>query len=99
MDTGNYLLNFKRCKGCGAKSLLLMIEKHREEEEHEDEYKERITYKHSCSECGHIVSEHFYGFTVEDDTQIYEMECLLCGSGYDTRSIYVEDPKQMSKYM
>ena len=37
----------------------------------------------ACCECQHIIARHTYSFSVEDGTQEYEMNCMLCGHGED----------------
>ncbi|XP_013411167.1 protein Churchill [Lingula anatina] len=94
IETGSYLMNFAKCAHCNNLGDVKIVNRTEEEEDGE----ELITYQHVCQECGHIIANHRYSFYVEDDEyQMYEMECLLCGRGEDSRSVMPTDPKHMQQ--
>jgi|ERR1711934_1346990 len=88
IEQGAYMINFKKCRNCGLQDVKTT---NRLCCDNDDE--ESITYQHSCGSCEHIIAEHEYTFKVEGDYQVYEMNCLLCGSAEDQRSILPVDPR------
>jgi len=67
-----------------------------------DEYEEEATYDHVCTQCGHVIAQHYYAFRVcrqVDEcakrtgrvTQEYYMECTLCGKGMDESIVCREE--------
>jgi hypothetical protein len=46
-----------------------------------------------CNNCQHVVSEHSYHFSIEGEFQVYEMDCMLCGYGEDSRTILPFDSR------
>ncbi|XP_025105280.1 protein Churchill-like [Pomacea canaliculata] len=88
LESGSYLLNYAGCQNCSAKDLQIMNRICTEEDE-----EELITYQHVCSQCNHVVANHEYTFKVEGEYQEYEMSCMLCGNGEDSRSIMPYDPR------
>ncbi|KAL8619557.1 hypothetical protein ACOMHN_019613 [Nucella lapillus] len=87
LETGSYMLNYKGCAHCGGREVDI---KNRVVTEDVDEL---VTYQHVCSHCEHVVANHEYTFKVADEYQEYEMSCLLCGNGEDSRSIMPYDPR------
>ncbi|XP_070179586.1 protein Churchill-like isoform X2 [Littorina saxatilis] len=87
LETGSYLVNYAGCNECGGRDILI---KNRIVSEDEDEL---ITFQHVCLHCEHIVANHEYSFKVVEEFQEYEMSCLLCGNGEDSRSIMPCDPR------
>ena len=57
--------------------------------EMDGDIEEEITYTHVCAECGHVIGEHWYSFSVlENGTQqVYMMDCILCGHAADTKKL------------
>jgi hypothetical protein len=49
-----------------------------------------------CGECGHVIASHSHVFAVKDGVQEYSMECMLCGSSEDERSVLPVDPQQFA---
>ncbi|CAH1791946.1 unnamed protein product [Owenia fusiformis] len=91
LENGSYWMNFTHCAKCQAgKDTIKITER---SEEHGDEGDEMIKYKHICERCGHVIADHEYTFCVSEDFQEYQMFCLLCGRGEDTRSILPNDPR------
>lgn len=83
-DSGANMLNFKACAACGKKGFLKSnVIKHDLDggDEDEDMTIEELHYQHLCAMCGHVVAEHFYTYTQDDEEQEFNMECLLCGRG------------------
>lgn len=91
MDNGSYLMNFAGCHDCGKLDVIAITNRHCTDEDDDDE--EIITYQHICSTCGHVIANHEYTFRVEDEYQVYEMDCVLCGRADDSRSIMPCDPR------
>ncbi|KAL4237363.1 Protein Churchill [Mactra antiquata] len=90
LDTGSYMLNFVGCAQCGDKHGLTVVNRQTTEDE---DGEETITYQHICKSCNHVIANHEHLFRVEDDYQIYEMLCSLCGRSDDQRSIMPCDPR------
>ncbi|KAL5481867.1 hypothetical protein EMCRGX_G022127 [Ephydatia muelleri] len=90
LETGSYLLNYAGCSNCNAKGFMKESEKVSEVEN--DGSVERISYKHTCQECGHVIATHEYTF--ED----YTMDCDLCGHGEIQVSILPDDPREKQLY-
>ncbi|XP_078000853.1 protein Churchill-like isoform X2 [Glandiceps talaboti] len=93
LDTGAYLFNFQECCECKQRVPLKMVDRHEETDDDDDE--ESVTYQHVCSNCMHIVAEHHYTFSVQDDFQEYQMFCMLCGRGADSVSVLPDDPRKL----
>ncbi|XP_070578849.1 protein Churchill-like [Ptychodera flava] len=91
LDTGAYLLNFQGCSECKVREPLVVRDRH---EETEEDGEETVTYQHVCPNCMHVIAEHSYTFSVEDDFQEYQMFCMLCGRGADTVSVLPDDPRR-----
>eukprot|EP00743_Colponemidia_sp_Colp-15_P008223 GILK01008921.1.p1 GENE.GILK01008921.1~~GILK01008921.1.p1 ORF type:complete len:165 (-),score=22.51 GILK01008921.1:220-714(-) len=88
LEEGTYLHNYKGCKQCGLRDMLIARDrKHVAQEGELDEFEETIEFEHSCPNCSHVVSTHFYSFAVslQEQTnelvQDYQMQCHLCGKG------------------
>ena len=79
-ESGSYLVNFKACKECGVRSMLVIKNKVCEGDEDEDNECE-ITFDHHCSKCNHKICQHFYQYQLDDGYHKYIMECQLCGRG------------------
>ncbi|XP_031551034.1 protein Churchill-like [Actinia tenebrosa] len=86
VENGSYLWNYECCKECGKKEPIEIT--NRTEEDDNDE--ELVTYKHVCTICGHVIAEHTYTFSVDEEYQAYTMTCLLCGRGSDLIRINIE---------
>ncbi|XP_046551878.1 protein Churchill-like [Haliotis rubra] len=91
VDSGSYMVNYAQCADCKIRGEVKVINRVCIEEENGDEV---ITYQHVCKSCEHVIGDHEYIFRVEDDYQVYEMSCLLCGNGEDERSILPVDPQK-----
>lgn len=79
-ESGSYLVNFKRCKECGVRSMITIKNKEINGDEDIDNETE-ITFDHHCSRCGHKICQHFYSYELDDGYHKYLMECQLCGRG------------------
>ncbi|XP_060554801.1 protein Churchill-like [Ruditapes philippinarum] len=90
LDNGSYMLNFAGCANCGEKSSITTINRQTSEDDADEEI---ITYQHICQSCSHVVANHEHVFRIEEDYQVYEMLCLLCGRSDDQRSILPCDPR------
>ncbi|KAH9498251.1 Protein Churchill [Bulinus truncatus] len=88
VDQGSYMVNFSKCSSCGAQDV-----KTANRSCVDSGLEEVITYQHVCGSCTHVIAEHEHTFRVEEEFQIYEMSCMLCGSGDDQRSIMPVDPR------
>jgi len=93
-NNGCYLLNYKGCAGCSQRIMPKVVD----EEKHEDEEEESVSFKHVCSACSHIICEHTWNFRIDGEYQEYEMSCLLCGCGESSHSIAPHDPKKINQY-
>ena len=40
-----------------------------------------------CPNCDHHISEHYYNYEVDETSQEYVMECMLCGKGGDSTKL------------
>ncbi|ELT95755.1 hypothetical protein CAPTEDRAFT_113391 [Capitella teleta] len=95
LEEGAYFLNFKFCSQCHKKDDVLVISNRIREEIGDVE---SINYQHVCQNCDHIIAEHEYKFEVEAGFQHYEMNCMLCGFGDDSRSVLPRDPRQQPMF-
>eukprot|EP00516_Mucochytrium_quahogii_P005056 CAMPEP_0203757194 /NCGR_PEP_ID=MMETSP0098-20131031/10330_1 /ASSEMBLY_ACC=CAM_ASM_000208 /TAXON_ID=96639 /ORGANISM=" , Strain NY0313808BC1" /LENGTH=162 /DNA_ID=CAMNT_0050649341 /DNA_START=105 /DNA_END=590 /DNA_ORIENTATION=+ len=96
LDGGTYFLNWKACGSCGSRDIPAIDQRTQEssemqaggesnaEDDDDEEDLEIVRYVHKCSACGHEICEHYYKYYVEDQTQEYFMECVLCGKGCQT---------------
>lgn len=89
LDSGSYMLNYAGCCQCGESTSISITNRQTTEEDGE----EITTYQHVCPSCSHIIANHEHVFRVEEDFQIYEMLCALCGRSEDQRSIMPCDPR------
>ena len=53
------------------------------QEEDDDEEVEVVTFKHTCSNCGVVIAEHYYQCTINLTKINYVMDCMLCGRGME----------------
>lgn len=88
LDTGSYLLNFRKCNFCDHKEEMQVMNKQQNGQDSEEEF---ITFEHVCSHCNHVIASHEYCFRVDGDFQEYEMDCMLCGRGEDVVTILPDD--------
>ena len=59
-----------------------------------DSDEEEVTFNHRCTQCGHIVAEHYFSRAYHEDidADVLTMECLLCGKGRKVcPRLHVED--------
>ena len=93
-ESGVYFLNLKPCHACGQRCMTKAVPV---ESTSEEDGSEHIRYKHVCEYCGHVLAEHEYSVTVNEERRmhVYEMHCMLCGEATDERSIDPVDPRQM----
>eukprot|EP00117_Sycon_ciliatum_P038062 scpid92301/ scgid28354/ Protein Churchill len=89
LETGVYYINLKGCVNCSTRGELAKAECKQEEDE---DGAEEISFEHRCSKCDHVVAKHTYSFSVDDGYQEYSMQCGLCGTGSDSRSVLPDDP-------
>ncbi|XP_055957064.1 protein Churchill-like [Patella vulgata] len=89
LESGCYMMNYAGCHECQDRSTPKIVNK--KSDEINDE--EMITFQHVCSKCNHLIGEHEHIFKVSGEYQLYEMSCILCGTGEDQRSIMPCDPR------
>lgn len=75
LESGAYMQNFSGCSACKATGDVVRSTHMSDEEIHGQQI---ITYKHTCSQCSHIIAEHEYRFHVEDGFQVRYMLCISC---------------------
>jgi len=91
-EDGAYVLNLKVCAACQKRGRVRNVEKKSTEDEKGNE---TIEFDHVCEWCGHVIAHHHYELTIDEKRrmQVYSMECMLCGTAEDTRSIDPVDPR------
>ncbi|KAL5008646.1 hypothetical protein ScPMuIL_014227 [Solemya velum] len=90
LDNGSYLMNYAGCKECKSLDVIKITNRVTSEDEDGEEV---ITYQHVCQNCNHLIANHEYTFRLDDDFQVYQMYCMLCGHSDDERSILPNDPR------
>lgn len=108
MPDGAYMRNFAGCANCGRRDMLSITTKKdivhapksgrtrtatvaKPADTSSDE-EESVVFNHVCSACGHVICQHSYLFEADDTEQRYEMDCMLCGVGEDSRKWSNFDP-------
>ena len=96
-EDGAYVLNLKGCAACKKRGMVRNVERtHRED----DKGNETVEFVHVCEWCGHEIARHRYEVAVVEAHHMhcYCMECMLCGSAEDSRSIDPVDPRRVSDF-
>lgn len=96
-EDGAYVLNLKGCAACKKRGMVRNVERtHRED----DKGNETVEFVHVCEWCGHEIARHRYEVAVDEAHHMhcYSMECMLCGSAEDSRSIDPVDPRRVSDF-